>query len=174
MDSTINPNESNYYDINSDKNQNDPFKINRQKGNFFRCVFSTFSLIILIIILIKLIKNSSKLKTATKKYENNIVQFNAIESEIVNYKNKSEFAANFRKIVDEINSEIKKNQNDLNQIKRDFNYDKNSIDSKNSSNKILEEEIENLKNQIKNFDEEISKLKIEKENLEKEINEISN
>ena len=174
MDSTMNPNESSYYDINSNKNQNDPFKINRQKGNFFRCVFSTFSLIILFIILIKLIKNSSKLKSATKEYEKNVFQFNQIQQEINDYKNKSEFAAKFRKIVDEIKNEIKTNSNELNRLKREFNSDKNTIDSLNATNEKLEEDIEKSKDEIKIADEEISKLKIEKENLEKEINEFSN
>jgi len=172
MDPSINPNESSYYDI-TNKNQNDPFKINRQKGNFFRCVFSTISIIILIILCIKLLKNSNKLKSAEKKLNSNIEEFNLIENEILNYKNKSEFAEKYRKILDEINDEIDKKENEFRKIRIEFNDDKNFIEKTNETNKKLEEEIENIKNEIKKSDDEIVKLKIEKEKIENEIKEIN-
>ena len=172
MDSSINPNESSYYDI-TNKNQNDPFKINRQKGNFFRCVFSTFSIVILIILLIKLLKNSNKLKLETKKLNSNIEEFNLIENEILNYKNKSEFAEKYRKILDEINDEIDEKENEFRKIRIEFNDDKNFIEKTNETNKKLEEEIENIKNEIKKNDDQIVQLKIEKEKIENEIKEIN-
>ena len=170
MESSIVNNESSYYDINSNKRQKDPFKINRQKGSFFRCVISIISIIILIILLTKLIKKTFKLNSLTKTNENFIKEYNSIEIECLDYKNKTEYAEKYRNEIDKIDKEIKGNDANFKQLTKEYELDEIIISNLTKSIEQLKKDIISLNEELKKYDEEIKNLTEEKEKLQKEIN----